>query len=163
MAEVLVLPDVSVRSEVTFPMVSIIVNMARRPRIALPTAEVSSRMRNVATSGTVPELRVRRIVRSLGVRYTSRTDELPGRPDLFLPRHRIAVFVHGCFWHGCRRCFVPPKRNRAWWRDKIACTQRRDRRKSHQLRQLGISTITLWEHDDVERIRRRLVSKLRRS
>jgi len=121
------------------------------------------RMRNVATSGTAPELRVRRIVRSIGESYTSRTDWLPGRPDLFLPQHRIAVFVHGCFWHGCPRCFVPPKRNRTWWRDKIEKNRRRDRRKSRELRLLGISTITFWEHDHDKRIEKRLVARLARA
>ena len=73
-----------------------------------------------------------------------------------LPDHNIAVFVHGCFWHGCPRCYVEPKRNRRWWRLKIANNRRRDRRKADQLRRLGYSVITLMEHDSDRRIKARL-------
>ena len=113
-------------------------------------------MRHVQTRGTKPELRVRRIVRQLGVRHTSRNAGLPGRPDLVLPDYNIAVFVHGCFWHGCPRCYVEPKRNRRWWRQKITNNRRRDRRKADQLRRLGYSVITLMEHDSDRRIKARL-------
>lgn len=130
--------------------------MARVSQPLEPTQEVSERMRRVQTRGTKPELRVRRIARQMGVRYTVRTAGLPGRPDLVLPGHGIAVFVHGCFWHGCPRCFVEPKRNRQWWRQKIANNRRRDRRKADQLRRLGYSVITLMEHDSDRRIKARL-------
>jgi len=130
--------------------------MPRNPRLLKPTREVSERMRRVATKGTKPELRVRRIVRQMGVRHTARSTDLPGRPDLVLPDHNIAVFVHGCFWHGCPRCYVEPKRNRRWWRQKIANNRRRDRRKADQLRRLGYSVITLMEHDSDRRIKARL-------
>lgn len=121
-----------------------------------PTPEVSERMRRVATRHTGPERRVRAVMRRLGIRHTSRTAALPGRPDFVLPDHGIAVFVHGCFWHGCQRCFVEPKRNRRWWREKIAANRRRDRRKADHLRALGFSVVTLMEHDNDERIQRRL-------
>lgn len=121
-----------------------------------PTASVSARMRRVATSATAPELRVRRVIRRLGVRYTSNNPRLPGKPDLLLLDYQVAVFVHGCFWHGCPRCYVEPKRNRQWWREKIANNQRRDRRKAAQLRQLGYSVITVMEHDSEARLEARL-------
>jgi len=130
--------------------------MLRKPRLLKPTPEVSDRMRRVATKGTEPEQRVRRVVRQKGIRHTSKTDSLPGRPDLVLPDYGIAVFVHGCFWHGCPRCYVEPKRNRQWWRQKIANNRRRDRRKADQLRGLGYSVITFMEHDDERRISVRL-------
>jgi len=121
-----------------------------------PTPEVSERMRRVQIRGTKPELRVRRIVRQMGVRHTSRPTGLPGKPDLVLPDHDIAIFVHGCFWHGCPRCYVEPKRNRRWWRQKISNNRRRDRRKADQLRRLGYSVITLMEHDSDSRVERRI-------
>lgn len=113
-------------------------------------------MRRVATTGTKPELQVQRVLRQLGIRHTSKNSSLPGKPDIVLPNLGIAVFVHGCFWHGCPRCFVEPKRNRQWWRQKIANNRRRDRRKADQLRRLGYSVITLMEHDSESRIYRRL-------
>ena len=121
-----------------------------------PTAEVSKRMRRVATRGTRPEREVRRVVRRLGIRHTTRTDHLPGRPDLLLTELNVAVFVHGCFWHGCPKCFRAPKRNQRWWKAKIANNRKRDRRKSDQLRRLGYSVVTLMEHDGERRIEARL-------
>lgn len=115
-------------------------------------------MRNVATSGTAPERRVRSVVRRLGITYTSKNSHLPGRPDLVLPHHGVAIFVHGCFWHGCHRCYEEPKRNRQWWRQKIANNRRRDSRKSAQLRRMGYSVITIREHDDEARVETRLRS-----
>jgi len=138
------------------PRRNIFVEVPRKFRPLKPAPEVSARMRRVATKGTKPELRVRRIVRQMGVKHTARTTGLPGRPDLVLPDHNIAVFVHGCFWHGCPRCFVEPKRNRQWWRQKIANNRRRDRRKADQLRRLGYSVMTLMEHDSDRRIKARL-------
>jgi len=123
-----------------------------------PTAEVSERMRRVATRGTRPEREVRLVVRRLGIRHTTRTDHLPGRPDLLLTELNVAVFVHGCFWHGCPRCSSALKRNRRWWKNKIADNRRRDRRKSDQLRRLGYSVVTLMEHDSARRVESRLLA-----
>jgi len=121
-----------------------------------PSPEVSERMRRVATKGTAPERRVRGVVRRLGIRHTTQTSRLPDKPDLVLPDLNVAIFVHGCFWHGCPRCYTEPKRNRKWWRQKIANNRKRDRRKAAQLRRLGYSVITLMEHDGDERVERRL-------
>jgi DNA mismatch endonuclease, patch repair protein len=71
---------------------------------------------------------------------------LPGRPDFFFTRERVAVFVDGCFWHGCNRCLRLPKGNRAYWVEKIAGNQRRDARTRRQLQQRGIATVRVWEH-----------------
>lgn len=136
------------------PTLLLIVRASKRP--LKPSLQVSERMRRVATSGTGPELQVRSIIQSLGFLYSTRTKTLPGRPDVVLPNHRVAVFVHGCFWHGCHRCYTEPKRNHAWWREKIHANQKRDRRKANQLRMLGYSVIMIWEHDSNELIRKRL-------
>jgi DNA mismatch endonuclease (patch repair protein) len=72
---------------------------------------------------------------------------LPGRPDIFLPKHRLAVFVHGCFWHGhegCRRAKLPDTR-REFWATKIAANRSRDARTLQELAALGIASVTLWE------------------
>lgn len=99
---------------------------------------------------------MRAIVRRLGIQHTTQTSGLPGKPDLALPDLKVAIFVHGCFWHGCPRCYIEPKRNRKWWRQKIAKNRKRDRRKAAHLRRLGYSVITLMEHDGDERVERRL-------
>jgi len=134
----------------------------RKPRAVPPDPATSERMRRVKTEATGPEMRARRAARKLGIRYSTKTSGLPGSPDVLLVDARVAVFVNGCFWHGCPRCFKPPKRNRAWWVDKVARNRRRDRRKSDQLRRLGYSVVTLMEHDDDARMRSRLAAAGRR-
>lgn len=121
---------------------------------------VSERMRKVATRGTGPEKRVMSIARKLNLKYTTRTQDFPGKPDLILLDLDVAIFVHGCFWHGCKTCFVVPKTNTDWWLRKIDETRRRDRRKSAHLRALGYSVVTFWEHDSKSRVERRIRSIL---
>jgi DNA mismatch endonuclease (patch repair protein) len=83
-----------------------------------------------------------------GFKVSLNPDHLPGKPDLVLDRHRVAVFVHGCFWHGCPRHFRCPKHNARWWREKIEVNRKRDKRKARALRRMGYSVITVWEHED---------------
>ncbi|MEY4401466.1 MAG: Very short patch repair protein [Actinomycetota bacterium] len=121
-----------------------------------PTKAVSERMRAVKTSGTAPEIAAARVLRRMSMRFRRQVRNLPGTPDFLLLDHDIAVFVHGCFWHGCPRCFRGTKRNAAWWREKLDRNRRRDRRKARQLRQCGYGVVQLWEHDSPERIERRI-------
>ena len=73
--------------------------------------------------------------------------DLPGTPDFYFERGALAVFVHGCFWHGCPRCGRFPKSNRAFWMAKILGNQWRDERDRRRLNRRGIRTITIWEHE----------------
>jgi DNA mismatch endonuclease Vsr len=70
---------------------------------------------------------------------------MPGNPDLLVPIRRVAVFVDGCFWHGCPRCGHIPKTNRAYWRAKIARNKQRDRKSAKELRALGFRVVRIWE------------------
>ena len=71
---------------------------------------------------------------------------LPGRPDFVFPRQRLAVFVDGCFWHGCPTHATWPKQNAKFWRTKIPGNQRRDRAVSRLLRKKGWRVLRIWEH-----------------
>lgn len=71
---------------------------------------------------------------------------IPGRPDVYFPKARIAIFLDGCFWHGCERCGHIPKTNNLFWATKIGRTQARDRRNSRLLRKEGVCVIRAWEH-----------------
>ncbi len=104
-------------------------------------------MRRVKGHGTSAELVVRRIVWSLGGRYRLNRADLPGKPDLVLAGRRLAIFVHGCFWHGhdCRRGARMPKANRAYWQKKIAGNQARDRAARAALEAAGWRVETVWE------------------
>ncbi len=77
---------------------------------------------------------------------------LPGKPDFYFPSNRVAVFVDGCFWHGCRKCSHQIRKNRSYWYDKIARNRRRDRRNRLALQRLDIKVLRFWEHDVCSRL-----------
>jgi DNA mismatch endonuclease, patch repair protein len=106
-------------------------------------------MSALKTSGTRPELALRRELHARGLRYRVNVADLPGRPDLVLSRARIVVFVDGCFWHGCPQHAVPPKANANWWRDKLAGNVARDQRNSATLTHDGWLVVRIWEHEDL--------------
>ncbi len=108
-------------------------------------SEVMSRIRGRGNLST--EMRMIALMRLHGIRGWRRNSRLPGRPDFVFPKERVAVFVDGCFWHGCAKHYVEPKSSTGFWRDKIAGNRRRDRRNSRRLRQLGWRVVRLWEHD----------------
>jgi DNA mismatch endonuclease (patch repair protein) len=111
---------------------------------------------------TPGELALRSALRALGVRY--RIDAtLPGtrrRADVAFLRARIAVFVDGCFWHGCPQHGTWPKANAAWWRAKIDGNRRRDRDTDERLTREGWAVLRFWEHDDASEAARTVVSIL---
>jgi DNA mismatch endonuclease (patch repair protein) len=113
----------------------------------LTTAQRSRHMAAVGRSGTKPELAVRRILSDLGLRYTLRNRDLPGSPDIANRARRLAVFVHGCFWHrhpNCKRA-TTPKSNRQFWEEKFVANIQRDRRAIDALRRKGFKVSTVWE------------------
>ena len=120
----------------------------------------SEMMANVRSRNTAPELAVRRIAHRMGLRFRLHRKDLPGRPDLVFPRHRLAVFVHGCFWHrheGCRHASMPKSRT-AIWAEKFAANVQRDARQQTALRSLGWRILVVWECEtkDEAAVERRL-------
>jgi DNA mismatch endonuclease (patch repair protein) len=113
----------------------------------LSVAQRSRNMSRVRGKDTLPELRVRRVLHRAGFRFRLHRRDLPGKPDVFLPRHKVAVFVHGCFWHGhegCRRATIPATRTE-FWLEKIEANKRRDAAARTALGALGIQVVTLWQ------------------
>lgn len=104
-------------------------------------------MRQVKGAATAPERAVRRLIWSLGGRYRLNRADLPGKPDIVLGGRRLAIFVHGCFWHGhdCRRGDRVPKTNRAYWMKKIAGNRRRDGVARSALEAAGWRVEAIWE------------------
>ena len=104
-------------------------------------------MRRVRSRDTKPELLVRRILRAAGIGYRLGGRGLPGRPDVVMQGRRIAVFVHGCFWHGhdCRRGARRPKANADYWLAKVERNRARDARNIAALTSLGWRVIVVWE------------------
>jgi len=107
--------------------------------------------------GTGPELALRRALWRRGVRFRLQDRGLPGRPDLVLVRVRLAVFVDGCFWHGCPVHGVAPKANAAWWAEKLAANRARDERVDAALLAAAWEPVRVWEHEDPEDVADRLV------
>ena len=104
-------------------------------------------MRRVGSKDTGPELTVRRLLTALGLRYRLQRKDLPGAPDIVLPGRRLALFVHGCFWHGhdCKRGARAPKTNADYWRAKIARNVARDAASLAALADLGWRAEVIWE------------------
>jgi DNA mismatch endonuclease (patch repair protein) len=92
------------------------------------------------------ELKLVSILRATGITGWRRHQPLPGRPDFVFRRSRLAVFVDGCFWHGCRWHCRMPNGNRAYWDRKIAGNSARDRRTSRLLRSMGWRVLRIWGH-----------------
>lgn len=109
----------------------------------------SAVMRRVKGRDTSPELAVRKALTALGARYRLNRKNLPGSPDIVMPGRRLAVFVHGCFWHGhdCARGARMPKTNREYWTAKIARNVARDARAAAELAAAGWRVETIWECD----------------
>ena len=107
----------------------------------------SAVMRRVKGRDTSPELVVRKALTRLGARYRLHRADLPGKPDIVLPGRRLAIFVHGCFWHGhdCARGARVPKQNRDYWLAKVGRNRARDARTREALAAAGWRVETLWE------------------
>lgn len=107
----------------------------------------SYNMSRIRSKDTKPEMLVRRALFAQGFRFRLHTKELPGKPDIVLPKHHTVIFVHGCFWHGHQGCkyFVVPKTRTEWWTDKIAKNRIKDANDKNLLIQENWEVITIFE------------------
>ena len=104
-------------------------------------------MSRIRSRDTRPELCVRSLLHGLGYRFRVHRKDLPGNPDIVLPRHKLIIFVHGCFWHrhkGCRFAYTPKSRVEFWER-KLGGNVERDIRVRKELRTLGWRVAVVWE------------------
>jgi len=107
-------------------------------------SEVMSRIRSRGNLRT--ELRLIEIMRGAGITGWRRGQPVPGHPDFVFRRERVAVFVDGCFWHGCPKCYRRPKSNRKFWDAKAARNRARDAEVTRTLRRAGWTVVRIWEH-----------------
>lgn len=119
-------------------------------------ADRSRMMAGIKGKNSQPELLVRRLLFGSGYRFRLHRRDLPGTPDIVMPSRRVAIFVHGCFWHlhqGCRYAKMPATRA-AFWRTKLEGNRTRDQRSIEKLRALGWRVLCVWECStrDVEAI-----------
>lgn len=134
-----------------------------KPGRSKPTASRSANMARIRSKDTKPELLVRQALHRLGFRFRLHVAELPGRPDIVLPRHRKIIEVRGCFWHG-HTCIDGrvPKSNQDYWVPKLRRNRTRDSTNTRKLRQLGWSVRSLWECQVCKLSRPELEGLLRR-
>lgn len=123
---------------------------------------VSRVMRANKGRDTKPELLVRKAVRAAGYRgYRTSYRRAPGRPDIAFVSKKVGIIVHGCFWHGCRKCSKRrPKTNRGYWVWKIDSNRKRDARDLQKLKREGWKVLVVWEHDIKRGCLERLLSWL---
>lgn len=119
-------------------------------------------MRAVKRAHTAPEMIVRQELHALGLRFRLHRRDLPGSPDIVLPRFRTVIFVHGCFWHRHSDCryATTPKTRQEYWLPKFAANIERDARKEAQLQALGWRVLLVWECETKRR--EELTLRLRR-
>lgn len=119
-------------------------------------------MRAVKRANTAPEIIVRQVLHAFGLRFRLHRRDLPGSPDVVLPRFRTVIFVHGCFWHRHPDCryTTTPKTRQEYWLPKFAANIERDLRKEAQLQALGWRVLLVWECETKQR--EELTLRLRR-
>lgn len=99
---------------------------------------------------TKPEVAFRHELHRRGLRFRVGVKGLPGTPDIVFTRAKVAIFMDGCFWHGCAEHYTAPKNNAEWWATKLAANRSRDRRVDDELIVLGWLPVHIWEHESVE-------------
>lgn len=123
----------------------------------------SYNMSRIRGKNTRPELLVRSCLHQNGFRFRLHVSQLPGKPDIVLPRYKTVVLVHGCFWHGHEGCryFRLPQTRTEFWSEKIARNQANDSKALHQLEAQGWAVIVIWEcelkRDKLDETWRRLI------
>ena len=107
----------------------------------------SRRLAQVRSKETKPERLLRKMLWQNGLRGYRNHPALPGKPDVFFPRYKLAVFVDGYFWHGCPQHFKEPTNNAQYWTNKINRNRNRDRLVSEELEQMAYRVVRMWEHE----------------
>jgi DNA mismatch endonuclease (patch repair protein) len=104
-------------------------------------------MQQIRSSNTKPEMLVRQFLFAKGYRYKLHHKNLPGKPDIVLPKHNTIIFIQGCFWHGHANCkyFTVPKTRTQWWTDKINTNKANDAKAIKALKKDGWKVIEIWE------------------
>ena len=104
-------------------------------------------MSGIRGKNTKPEILVRKLLHAAGFRFRLHRKDLPGKPDIVVPKYKVAIFVNGCFWHGHENChlFRLPKSNTEFWEAKIAGNIKRDKKKQAELLDSGWRVLVIWE------------------
>ncbi|MBQ0867865.1 very short patch repair endonuclease [Streptomyces smyrnaeus] len=130
-------------------------------------ASSAARRRNmqaIRSRDTTPERRIRQLVHARGARYRVSARPLPDlrrTADMVFRSAKIAVFIDGCYWHGCAEHYVPPKTNSGYWSDKVARNIARDRDTDQKLKEAGWLVLRFWEHEDSDACADKILTEVR--
>ena len=107
----------------------------------------SRNMSAIRSKNTKPEIAVRKLLHSMGYRFRLHRKDLPGSPDIVLPKYKTVIFVHGCFWHRHENCkyATTPKTRREFWENKFSANKIRDQKIHKEIKILGWKSIIIWE------------------
>ncbi|WLQ48512.1 very short patch repair endonuclease [Streptomyces poriferorum] len=134
------------------------------PHATPSSATVSARMSRQKSRDTEPEVAVRKLLHAAGLRYRVNypVPDMPRRTiDIAFSRARIAVFMDGCFWHGCPVHATRPRANAEWWREKLAKNMARDHETTERLKEAGWTVLRFWEHEAPEDVAQQVVKARR--
>jgi len=104
-------------------------------------------MSRIRGKNTSPEIKIRKILWSQGIRGYRIHYNLPGKPDIVFTRQKVVIFIDGCFWHKCPICFQEPETRREFWMKKINSNVERDKKTTYHLEKEGWRVMRFWEHD----------------
>jgi DNA mismatch endonuclease (patch repair protein) len=124
-------------------------------------------MSRISGKNTKPELVVRSLLHNMGYRFRLHRKDLPGKPDITLPKYKKIIFVHGCFWHGHKGCprAKRPTTNKKFWNEKLDKNIERDKVTLYNLKQLGWDVLTVWtcEVNEIDKLKKKIISFLKKT
>ena len=122
----------------------------------------SYNMSRIKSKNTKPELLVRQFLHANGFRYRLHVKDLPGKPDIVLPKYKTVIFIHGCFWHGHDQCryYVIPKTKTEWWLNKINGNKTKDITNIGKLKHASWKVLEIWECELKKKLREKALNTL---
>jgi DNA mismatch endonuclease (patch repair protein) len=122
-------------------------------------------MSRIKSGNTKPEIVVRSLLHNMGYRFRLHRKDLPGKPDIVLPRYKSIIFVHGCFWHRHKECknTTSPKTKKTFWREKFKANVIRDKKVQEELKSMGWKILIIWECElpDLDRVKKLIKESLK--
>lgn len=120
-------------------------------------------MSRIRAKDTQPEIILRKAISSAGIRGYRLYYKLTGKPDIVFPGKKVAIFIDGCFWHRCPKCFIKPGTNKGFWKGKIDSNVKRDNVVNSELKRKGWKVLRVWEHELSREniIKRKILDKIK--
>ena len=125
----------------------------------------SFNMSRIKGKNTKPEIKLRKVLFKNGCRGFRVSSKITGKPDIVFTKKKIAVFIDGCYWHKCMKCFIKPKTKTKWWMEKINRNVTHDNEVDTQLKSYGWKVLRFWEHDinkSIDKVLNKMITQLKK-